>query len=107
MSIKKIEFFPSQGHRNSPEDFLLTFCSDEESASIIGKLNKLREIPMRNWPKKWAKPVDEFKQLRHGDFRAFYQVIDNNIIVFHICRKVGNRIKKKDIRIARANLNDY
>ena len=107
MKIKEIEFFPKEGERNSPEDSLQNICSEDEQASILGKLEKLLEIPKNNWPYKWSKPVKEFNQLTQGDFRTLYKIVQEKIIVLHIFRKVGNKTKKKDIDIARANLYDY
>lgn len=107
MYISDISFYPEVGVRNSPKDSLDTLCSEEEKAGMVGKFEKLRTMPTIEWPIDWAKPIQEFKQLTHGDFRALYKVIEINIIIFHIFRKTSNHTKKEDLKIAQANFNDF
>lgn len=108
MQLWYLVFHPKRGVRNSPLDRMdADDCSLAEKARINTKLSKLQEIPEQHWPHNWAKPVQEFKELVQGDFRVFYKLVGHTIVVCHMCRKVGQKAKKSDIEIARANLNDY
>lgn len=108
MKLWNLVFFPESGERNSPYDRLnVGDCSPQEKANIISKLKHLQELKQIDWPSKWAKPIEEFKELVHGDFRVFHVLVEDTIVVCHVCRKVGQKAKKRDIRLARANLEGY
>lgn len=108
MVLWNLVFHPKTGERNSPVDRLSADdCSQTERANIMQKLSHLQQLQPVNWPYKWSKPIEEFKELIQGDFRVFYQLIGRTIVVCHVCRKVGKKAKRSDIDIARANSDDY
>jgi phage-related protein len=108
MQLWKLVFHPKRGEKNSPLDRMDQHdCSLAERAAINTKLTKLQELPVEDWPYKWSKPIQEFKELVQGDFRVFYKLMGATVVVCHVCRKVGNKAKPADIETARANLNDY
>ena len=110
MYINRILFHPKKGERNSPEDKLdpeNDVMTPDESAGMLGKFERFRTLPLYSISRKWKKKVDMFKQLTHGDFRALYEIIGNDIIIFHIFRKTSQDTKKEDIMIARANYKHY
>jgi phage-related protein len=107
MKQKSIFFFPRTGERNSPKDFMDLKCSNEEIANINGKLRKLLSMPAAERPRKWAKKVNDFRQLTQGDFRVLWKELEIGIIVFHVCRKVTQKTKAQDLLIAEVNFNNY
>jgi hypothetical protein len=94
----------------SPEEFLdvLTANSPQESAIIDRRLDSLRDLPLQNWPPKWVKQINKNSyQLTAADHRVYLGIYERKLVVFFICRKVGNKAKPKDIKRARLNQEAY
>jgi phage-related protein len=108
MLLWKLVFYPKSGEKNSPVDRMNERdCSQKERASINAKLIQMQSMRKVDWPYNWAKPIEELLELKQGDFRVFHQLVEDTIVVCHVCRKVSNKAKKQEIEIARTNLNDY
>ena len=106
MATWKIVFYPPAGNRNSPVDALFDLCNQTEQALITEKLSVAREFEPWEWPN-WIKLVSGIYQIRSGDFRIYFDLDDNSIVVTHICRKTTPKAKTKDIAIAKNNFARY
>jgi len=107
MSLWEIEYFPAKGERNSPTDKLGEICDIDEQAEFQQKFRTLRELEAKYWSFKWLKPVKGFYQVHQGNFRGYFKLYGRKIVVFHFCRKVANKIKVEDVRIAESNRERY
>ena len=107
MAVWNIEYYPSDGQRNSPSDALKQLCTPEEQAGFRMKFRNLGELPSALWNFSWLKPVRGLYQVRQGNFRAYFRLDNKTIVVLHVCRKPGRKASDEDINIAEANWRKY
>jgi mRNA-degrading endonuclease RelE of RelBE toxin-antitoxin system len=107
MPIWDIVFFPAKGVRNAPTEKLRAICNAKERSHFREKLGMLQELEHKDWDFKWLKPVLPFYQIREGNFRGYFKLDGNKIVVLHFCRKVADEAKEKDLRIASNNWARY
>jgi hypothetical protein len=107
MPIWNILYFPPEGERNSPINSLKTRLSDDEQADLTERFSKMGDLEMTEWANNWRKHIGALYQLTSGNFRAYYGIRGRLIIIVHICRKVGQKAKPQDLKIAEQNLVDY
>ena len=104
----EIKFFPPSGEKHSPGDFIKTIANRTEATIIERRLETIRELELVDWPSAWVKKVAGIYQLKAGDHRVYFDLDGRTIIVVcHVCRKVSQRAKEKDIGRAKANLKSY
>lgn len=102
----KIYFFPPPSEKHSPYDALLHIDQTEDKALIKQRLEVISQLDPWNWPH-WVKLVNKIYQLTANDYRVYFDFIDSNIIVCHICRKVSQKALSGDLARARKNLDEY
>jgi mRNA-degrading endonuclease RelE of RelBE toxin-antitoxin system len=107
MVIAKIVYCPNEGEKYSPADLLKTLCNPSEQAHFSEKLTNLCTVNASDWNFRWLEHIDDLYQVRHGNFRLYFGIIDGVLVVCHICRKVGRKALPKDLRRARQNLQLY
>lgn len=107
MVLWNLEYFPTDGERNSPSDALKTLCTPEEQAGFNLKFRNLRELEYGQWNFGWLKQVRGFYQMRQGDFRAYFRLDKKTIVVVHVCRKVRPTALDEDISTAKTNWKRY
>lgn len=107
MRIWNILYFPPKGERNSPIDNLRTRLDADEQANFVERFLKMSELEMTEWAHDWRKRIGAVYQLTAGNFRAYYGIRGRQIIIVHVCRKVGQKAKTQDLGIAEQNLIDY
>jgi hypothetical protein len=94
----------------SPEEYLygLNANAPQEGAIIERRLETLCDLLSPNWPPTWIKLIKKnLYQLKAGDHRIYFGIYKKELIVFFICRKVGNSARKQDIKRALLNQEDY
>ena len=107
MATWGLEFYPAEGQRHSPVDALKKITSPLDTARIVAKLQSLQELDQVQWTHMGIKQVKGLAQMRQGDFRVYFKLIDGTIVVFHACRKVTQKAKDTDLAIAVSNYEDY
>jgi ribosomal protein L20 len=107
MPIWKIEYFPAKGERNSPIDKLGEICNIAEKAGFQQKIKILGELESQHWNFGWLKQVKGFYQIRQGDFRGYFKLLEKSIVVLHFCRKVAKKAREAELRIAKVNSGKY
>lgn len=94
----------------SPVDFLygLNANAPQEVAIIERRLETLCDLTTPNWPPKWIKLIyKNLYQLKAGDHRIYFGIYRKDLVVYFICRKVGNSARKQDIHRAILNQADF
>ena len=107
MPLWNIEFYPIEGNRRSPIDFLKVNCSSNDLALINAKLKSIQDLQRADWPSTWVKQIRKVYQMRQGDFRIYFGVTGRTLVVCHACRKVSQKAKPQDIRTAENNPKSY
>ncbi len=107
MPIWRRLYYPSEGERNSPVTSLKTLLDFNEQANFIDRFKNMSELEMTEWPHDWRKHIDGFYQLTAGNFRAYYAIRGRDIVILHVCRKVGRRARPQDLEITSRNLISY
>jgi hypothetical protein len=107
MTQLSIIYFPEEGNKHSPTGLLTALCDERDIEHFIEKLETLCELGVGNWPFKWLEHFQDMYQITQGNFRLYFGIADNKIIVCHVCRKVGRKAKTKDLTRASLNLQDY
>lgn len=107
MPLWDLVFYPREGQRDSPIDFLRANCNPQELARINAKLQGLQALHVADWPKSWYKQVGGLYQMRQGDFRIYFELVNRIIVVCYACRKVSQKAKQTDIKAARRSLENY
>jgi phage-related protein len=107
MALWDLIYYPVEGERNSPIDSFKELCDPSSQAEFQLKFRNLREFEYTDWQFKWLKQVRGFFQVKQGNFRAYFRLNKKVIVVLHYCRKVSQKAKDDDIRIAEANWKKY
>jgi mRNA-degrading endonuclease RelE of RelBE toxin-antitoxin system len=102
-----IVYFPKEGNKHSPIFLLDSLCSTNEIAHFKVKLDQLSELETGFWNFKWLEYFQNLYQVTQGNFRLYFEIIDENMVVSHVCRKVGRKARSQDLERARLNLRDY
>jgi phage-related protein len=99
-------FYPPAGEKHSPVDVLRISVPVNVQALIKRKLITLSELEIGDWPY-WVKMVNKMYQVKANDYRVYFGLISKQMIICHICRKVGRKANPRDLERARRNFNDY
>jgi hypothetical protein len=55
----------------------------------------------------WLERFQNMYQVKQGNFRLYFEIIDGVIVISHVCRKVRMKALKQDLNRAKLNLQDY
>ncbi len=102
-----ITYYPKKGENNSPVDILLNLCNVKERAHFIEKLELLSSLDSGLWNFKWLDYFNHIFQIRQGDFRLYFDILDNKIVVCHVSLKSTQKAKVEDLNRAAINLQAY
>ena len=84
----------------------MKLCKESEIALIRRRLLTISELETGDWPY-WVKMISGIYQLTAGDFRVYFGLFERKIVISHVCRKVGQTAKKKDLDRASINFQNY
>ncbi len=107
--IFDLEFFPESGRNYSPSDFIEGLTNNTEAAKIKQRLELLMNHPQKEWGHyvEITKIDEDLLQITAGPHRFYCFVNDQTIIVFYICRKVGQKARRQDLNRAKINRDSY
>jgi phage-related protein len=104
----RIEFFPPAGKRHSPFDYISNLSNNAQRAQIVHRLDTLKKLEIGDWPHTWIHKIrGAIYQLTAGDHRIMFCLDNKTIVVLHICRKVKQKTRRKDIKRAEIHYNEY
>ncbi len=107
MAFFKIIFYPPKGENNSPLSTLQSLCNFKEQSGFLHKLNLLANTSTSTWTHKWLEHFEGIYQVRQGNFRCYFMLYGNRMIVSYCCPKHRREADKNDLRQAKDNINDY
>jgi mRNA-degrading endonuclease RelE of RelBE toxin-antitoxin system len=103
-----MRFEPPPGERKSPADYIDGLDDPKDKALIYRHLRMIQNLEFIDWS---VKPITRRKtsiyQLTVGNFRVYLDFKDDKIVIFHVCRKVGQKAKKEDLNIAFSNYQNF
>jgi phage-related protein len=100
-------FYPDIGENNSPIDFLHAYCTKSDYAHITAKLELLATSESKYWQYKWLKKVGKHLQIRQGDFRIYFHLKDDKLVVIHACRKRSQETDDRDLALSDLNWDNF
>ncbi len=106
MTNLNIVYFPGEG-KHSPITLLKSLCSHSEIVHFLEKLDLLSELEIGRWQFTWLERFQNMYQIKQGNFRLYFEIIGEEMVVSHVCRKVSMKAKKQDLDRAKLNLQDY
>jgi len=107
--IYQIRFYPEQGHRLSPYDFLMKLKTPGERARVVRHLETICDL----YPQYWQEHVEiklieeDLYQLTSGSIRSYICIDKHTLVVVYMCRKVSNELKPIDKKRAIGNMVRY
>ena len=107
MANRNIIYHPKSGDKHSPGTLLGSLCNPNEQAHFLQKLELLATLETSAWHFPWLEHLNSFYQVRQGNYRMYFDLVNNDIIVVHVCRKVARRALQNDLDRALNNLRDY
>jgi mRNA-degrading endonuclease RelE of RelBE toxin-antitoxin system len=106
MANRNIVYFPNEG-KHSPVILLKSLCNNSDISHFLNKLEQLAELDTASWNFSWLEHFKGLYQVKQGNFRLYFQLIRDEIVVSHVCRKVGRTARPQDLERAKLNLKDY
>lgn len=85
----------------------LTKLSKEEKSHIKGVLNLFRDYEFSLTETHLKKIGKNLRELRSGNMRILFSVVEDAAIVVNIFRKKTNKTPKKEIKLAQKRINEY
>jgi putative component of toxin-antitoxin plasmid stabilization module len=111
MPLWKIGYYPEQDDKKSPYTRIQSLTDVNEAVFINRKLELLADLNRMAWSNfVELKPIEkDIFQITAGNHRIYLSLDQRQktIVVFHVCRKVGQRARKVDIQTAIKNKRNY
>lgn len=71
------------------------------------KLSVLLRTLKKDWVFSWLKMIKGMYYIKSGDVRVYFNVVPNQIVICHICRKTTQKAKANDNEIALAHWKEF
>jgi phage-related protein len=104
--VRELVYHDEPG-KPSPREYIHN-TRPTERANINLRLEFLRDLDIKDWPRTWVKKVEgKLWELKSGPHRIFYFLDANKIIVVHAIRKKRRKLMRGDIELGLRRIDDY